>query len=196
MKQLFIMITPSIPSTDVMHQMINIKDEIDGIILRFESSEEEIIDFINRLCLSFPKDKIIVHNNPKILFKCGLHRIHFKENYSNIKTFINNHPEIIVSQSVHSLSSAQQADVLGLSFILFGHIFPTPSKPGLPPRAHGLSVEITNLNIPVIALGGINSSTINKLNTNFSGVAGIRLFMNTQEFLKVKKEWLLRTTIS
>lgn len=188
------MITSSKPSITVLNQIIQVHDEIDGVILRFDAAEKEIIHFINQLITRIPKDKIIVHNNPNILFACHLTRIHFKESNSEIDAFRNDYPEILVSQSVHSLASAKHAESLNLSFILFGHVFPTPSKPDLPPRAAAQIDAVTHVDMPVIALGGINTDTIRQLNTKFAGFAGIRLFTNKQEFISVKKEWLLRTT--
>ncbi len=193
-KSVFIMITSPKPSITVLNQIIQVHDEIDGVILRFDAAEKDIIHFINQLITRIPKDKIIVHNNPNILFACHLTRIHFKESNSEIDAFRNNHPEIQVSQSVHSLASAKHAESLDLSFVLFGHVFPTPSKPDLPPRAAAQIDAVTHIDISVVALGGISIDTIRQLNTNFSGFAGIRLFTNKQDFLAVKKEWLLRTT--
>jgi len=95
------MITSPKPSITVLNQIIQVHDEIDGVILRFDAAEKDIIHFINQLITRIPKDKIIVHNNPNILFACHLTRIHFKESNSEIDAFRNNHPEIQVSQSVH-----------------------------------------------------------------------------------------------
>lgn len=188
------MITPSKPSVAVFNQIVQTIDDIDGVILRFEAPDDAIIHFINRLLMYVSRDKLIVHNHPEILKACHLHRIHFKESNAFIQDFVEQHPDIQVSQSVHSLATAKRAEALGLSFALFGHVFPTPSKPNFPPRDETLIDEVTNINIPVVALGGIDEHTIKLLNSKFSGFAGIRLFTDQQQFQTVKKEWLLRTT--
>nr|WP_243720568.1 thiamine phosphate synthase [Macrococcus goetzii] len=187
------MITPPKPTTQLLQQIIEVQHEIDGVILRFDASDDEIIRFINILCTQVDKDKLIVHNNPDVLLKCGLQRIHFKEQNTLIKDFVSTFPNIQVSQSVHSIESVKQAALLNLAFVLFGHVFPTPSKPNIAPQDPALVNRVLQCDIPVVALGGIDLSTIHDLNPAFDGFAGIRLFMNTQAFLAVKKEWLLRT---
>lgn len=188
------MVTPSTPSVKLIQQINEIIDEIDGVILRFDAPPQTIIDFITHLVTRIPKEKIIVHQQPEILHACNLSRIHFKEDY-DIKSFKQQHPEIAVSQSVHSLNSARHAMKSGASFILFGHVFITPSKKGIPPRLPALIQQIVELDIPVVAIGGIDQHTIQRLHPSFAGFAGIRLFMDKEQLLQVKKEWLLRTTI-
>lgn len=65
-------------------------------------------------------------------------------------------PDKILGVSVHSPDSAIQAAAAGADYLLFGHIFPTASKAGLPPRGlAALEQVVASVDIPVIALGGI-----------------------------------------
>lgn len=63
----------------------------------------------------------------------------------------------IFGVSVHSLQEAKTAEALGASFVIFGHIFETDCKPGLPPRGLAALKEIcASVSIPVYAIGGVN----------------------------------------
>lgn len=68
-------------------------------------------------------------------------------------------PEKIMGVSVHSVTAAREAEKAGADYLLFGHIFPTTSKEGIPPRGVGsLREVVASVGIPIIALGGINTA--------------------------------------
>jgi len=66
-------------------------------------------------------------------------------------------PEALVGASSHSLERAAEASAAGADFILFGPIFPTPSKAkfGEPQGLDRLSVVAREAGVPVFAIGGI-----------------------------------------
>lgn len=59
--------------------------------------------------------------------------------------------------SVHSEEEAGRAEALGAAYIIYGHIFDTDCKPGLPPRGiDSLRSICQKVTIPVFAIGGID----------------------------------------
>lgn len=61
-----------------------------------------------------------------------------------------------VGRSVHSAEDAARAENDGADYLIFGHVFTTDSKPGLPPRGlRALEDTVRAVRIPVIAIGGI-----------------------------------------
>jgi thiamine-phosphate pyrophosphorylase len=84
-------------------------------------------------------------------------------------------PDQLLGCSVHSAEEAKRAEELGASYVTFGHIFPTHSKPGLPPRGvEGLQEVVEALSIPVLAIGGITVDNIDDvLATGCAGIAVI-----------------------
>jgi len=77
-----------------------------------------------------------------------------------------------LSVSVHSLEEARAAQALGASLLIAGHVFPTRSKPGLPPRGLDFLREIcANVSIPVFAIGGVTGQ--NAQSCMDAGAAGI-----------------------
>lgn len=58
--------------------------------------------------------------------------------------------------SCHSLEDMREAERLGCSYLIAGHIYATTCKPGLPPRGLAFLREVTAAaHLPVYAIGGI-----------------------------------------
>ncbi len=81
----------------------------------------------------------------------------------------------IIGVSVHGLKEAREAADAGVDYVTFGHIYPTSSKPGLPPRGIcGLAEIVESVDVPVVAIGGIDASNVREvLGTGCAGVAVI-----------------------
>ena len=61
-----------------------------------------------------------------------------------------------IGSSVHSVEQAAQAEELGATYLVAGHIFSTDCKRGVPPRGLGFLGEICDsANVPVYGIGGI-----------------------------------------
>lgn len=74
-----------------------------------------------------------------------------------------NHHELLpfknIGASVHSVSEALEAQELGASYLIAGHIFWTDSKKGMPPRGLPFLQEVCKfVKIPVFAIGGITKN--------------------------------------
>ncbi len=84
----------------------------------------------------------------------------------------------VVSRSTHSREAAERALRDGASFVVFGPIFPTASKPGHP----GVGLEalrdvVSSVPIPVFALGGVTPERASQIaETGAHGIAGISVF--------------------
>jgi thiamine-phosphate pyrophosphorylase len=81
----------------------------------------------------------------------------------------------LVGCSVHSLEAALVAAAAGADYITFGHVYASESHPGLPPRGvRELARIVEAVEIPVIAIGGIDASNVEPvLETGCAGVAVI-----------------------
>ncbi|MBP1154689.1 MULTISPECIES: thiamine phosphate synthase [unclassified Paenibacillus] len=75
--------------------------------------------------------------------------------------------------SVHSADEATEASLQGANYVIFGHVYPTSSKPGLAPRGiAALRQTVDAANVPVIAIGGIEPNSVDEvLSTGAAGVA-------------------------
>lgn len=64
----------------------------------------------------------------------------------------------VIGASVHSPEEAAEAVSLGATYLVAGHIFATDCKKGLPPRGLDFLGRVCSaVNVPVYAIGGINS---------------------------------------
>ena len=90
----------------------------------------------------------------------------------------------LVGASCHSLDAAKAAASDGADYLLFGPVFPTPSKAAYGPAqgiAH-LSEVCAAVAIPVLAIGGISvDNAPSCLAAGASGIAAIRLFQNAPD---------------
>lgn len=96
--------------------------------------------------------------------------------------------DFLVGVSCHSLESARAAARGGADYIFFGPVFATPSKAafGAPQGIERLREVCTSVEIPVLAIGGMNlENTRACLVTGAAGIAAIRLFQNASNSAKL-----------
>ncbi|MBD8497457.1 thiamine phosphate synthase [Paenibacillus arenosi] len=71
------------------------------------------------------------------------------------------YPQLTVGVSVHNEAEAALAKQDGADYLLFGHVFDTSSKPGIPERGlAGLQACREVVDVPIIAIGGIKPENI------------------------------------
>lgn len=81
-------------------------------------------------------------------------------------------PGLTAGCSVHSYSEAIEAARHGADYLLYGHVFVTRSKEGLPAKGLGELTSIAGkINTPVIAIGGIKPENVHQAMA--SGADGI-----------------------
>jgi thiamine-phosphate pyrophosphorylase len=103
---------------------------------------------------------LIINQNIAIASKLNLHNIHLsiekaRKYKNNVSSFRN------IGVSVHSLEEAKEAQSLGASYLIAGHIYQTESKKGIQPRGLTFLQEICNtVSIPVFAIGGISKNRV------------------------------------
>lgn len=90
----------------------------------------------------------------------------------------------LIGVSTHSLEQAQDARDGGADFIVFGPVFTTPSKVayGPPQGLQQLANIVQAIDLPVIAIGGINVTNLaSVLQEGAHGVAMIRAVLEAAE---------------
>ncbi|CAM4344813.1 thiamine phosphate synthase [Lacicoccus alkaliphilus] len=182
------------PASKDIRQILNIASHIDHLLIRTPMPPEETSSFLDALISAgFPREKIIIHSDIGLLEAFDLPAIHFREYDEDAFEYKRRAPGISVSMSTHSARSIESARAAGLDFVLFGHIFESASKQGLPPRSGQEIMDALAADIPVVALGGINARTVQKLPKGFSGIAAISYFMDADpsEIKALGKEWEL-----
>jgi thiazole tautomerase (transcriptional regulator TenI) len=89
-------------------------------------------------------------------------------------------PALRVGRSVHSVEEARAMEENGADFLIYGHIFPSHSKTGLPARGISALREVgQGTTIPVIAIGGVVPSNVRQILE--AGAAGIAVMSGILE---------------
>ena len=119
-----------------------------------------------------PAERLIVHDRLDVALVTGI-GIQLTTRSIPVDRVRSRFPELRIGQSVHSLTEVAAAEQAGADYMMFGHIFETDSKPGVPPRGlHALKQIVDQTTIPVIAIGGIKPDNLQEvLATGCSGVA-------------------------
>jgi len=92
--------------------------------------------------------------------------------------------DFLIGVSCHSLESARAAGRGGANFIFFGPVFATPSKAafGAPQGIERLREVCASLEIPVLAIGGVNLENARAcIAAGAAGIAAIRLFQEAPD---------------
>lgn len=176
------------------------KSKVSKIILREKDlSEQEysnLAEKVLKIGSEFNKE-IILHNYLSVAKNLSQTKIHLPLTVLKSCKDIKNNFDI-VGTSVHNISELKIAENFGADYVFAGHIFKTDCKKALEPRGTEFLQNICdNSNIPVYAIGGINSETISKLkdinSKNFKGVCIMSEFMtcdNSAGFVnKILKEY-------
>ncbi|CAH0165725.1 Thiazole tautomerase [Peribacillus sp. Bi96] len=89
-------------------------------------------------------------------------------------------PEMSVGCSIHSMDEAKAAFRNGANYAIYGHVFETDSKRGLPPKGvEELHAITRNVNLPIIAIGGITPSNCHVVRD--AGAQGIAVMSGVLE---------------
>ncbi len=107
-------------------------------------------------------------------------------------------PGLRIGRSAHALEEAIEMEQQGADFLIYGHIFPTGSKPGLQARGIKALVHLVQgVSIPVIAIGGIHLEYVPAVME--AGAAGIAVMsgildagdprLAAQRYFEALHEW-------
>lgn len=102
-------------------------------------------------------------------------------------------PNVFIGYSSHSLEEAITAEKAGADYVALGAIFPTSTKgPGHPVVGiHTLKKVVETLQVPVVAIGGINKSKLPEvLSTGVNSVAMITALTQAQDVTQASRDMI------
>ncbi len=137
----------------------------------------------------------IVNDNVEVAIKSNADGVHIGQKdarYEDVRKLL---PKRIIGMSVDNLEQSLLAEKMGVDYIGLGPIFPTLTKPdaGQIIGTEKLSKIVKAVQIPVIAIGGINLENLESvLNTGVNGVAIISAILGgsnpEKEIKKIKNK--------
>jgi len=145
---------------------------------------------IKKLCRKY-NVPFIINDNVKIAIQCRADGIHLGQddmNIKDVKKLVGN--DTIIGISAHTLEQAIKAEREGADYLGVGAVFSTSTKNNTHKVSYNTLKEICNsVNIPVVAIGGINKKNIKQLaGTNIAGVAVISAIFATTDIEKECKD--------
>lgn len=134
-----------------------------AIILREKEmgqAEYEVLALKIKAICDYKNVTLIINQNIDIALKLGIPNIHLSmEALRKSRTRVTGFAQI--GASVHSGEEAVEAQKLGATYLIAGHIFPTECKKDAPPRGLGFLEDVCSaVTIPVFAVGGITGERV------------------------------------
>jgi len=147
----------------------------------------KIADKIRKITIGF-NSLFIINDFIDIALLSGADGVHLGQSDIPIKRAREITPkDFIIGNSTHSLQQAIEAEERGADYIGIGPVFSTPTKKKYKPIGI-TTVEkvLSHLNIPVVAIGGLNLENIDQLvKIGVKNTAMVRAFQkNTAEKVK------------
>ncbi|MEI4831188.1 thiazole tautomerase TenI [Bacillus sp. FJAT-53711] len=172
-----------------------IESEIDYLHIRErEKSTKELYEGVEKLLnKGFPSSKLVINDRIDIAILLNIRRVQLGYRSADIRFVKEKFSYLHVGYSVHSLEEAIGAFKGGADSLMYGHLFQTNSKKGVPPRGLKEITEMAKrLTIPITAIGGITpDNTAEVLGTGATGIAimsGILSAVKPNEQAKLYKE--------
>lgn len=132
------------------------------------------------------RTRILVNDRWDVAVAAGAHGVHLRADSAparRVRAAVP--PSFLIGRSVHSRDEiARVRDEGGLDYLLFGTVFATESKPGLPAAGIAALGEAVNeaRELPVLAVGGVTLTTAVQLaRTGCAGFAAIGQFADNAE---------------
>lgn len=122
-----------------------------------QKSARELYQAINLLTeKKVPLSKIIINDRVDVALVTGVKSVQLAFHSLDTSVVKANFPQLTIGCSIHSIVEGQKARQNGADYVIYGHIFPTGSKPGLKPKGlYELKSLTSSIDLPVIAIGGI-----------------------------------------
>ena len=183
---LYIIITsPVLPYEKIAE--ICVEEEIELLQLREKKLSDQEVLSIGRNIKSIikgSKTKLIINDRPDLALLIGADGYHLGQEDISLEDGQKIYPDTkIRGLSTHNLEQANTAILKKLDYIGFGPIYATPTKEKPDPVVGTDQLEsvLSQANIPVVAIGGIDESNINDvLQTGVRNIAMVRYFMRSK----------------
>jgi thiamine-phosphate pyrophosphorylase len=124
--------------------------------------------------------RVVVNDRLDVALAGGAHGVHLREASAAARTVRTACPAgFLVGRSIHApAQAAVQSEAGGLDYLVFGTVFPTPSKPGETGAGlEALRLAVRAASVPVLAIGGVDGDTVGEIaRAGAAGFAAIRFW--------------------
>ncbi|WP_226670611.1 thiamine phosphate synthase [Metabacillus litoralis] len=170
---------------ELTNRLLLLHEEVDYIHIREKTKTvtEQMIIVSNLIKQGVPKEKLVINDRLDVALLNNIPNVHLPGHSFSIDDVKKFNSTLKVGSSVHSLEEAVSSEKSGADYVIFGHIFETNSKENLAPRGIEQLREITeHIQIPVVAIGGIEPLTVKELkHIKLKGVAIMSYVMKNKD---------------
>lgn len=163
------------PFEELVNVAMQIESEIDYLHIRErEKSTKELYEGVESLLKKgFPASKLVINDRIDIAILLNIPRVQLGYRSADVRLVKEKFSYLHVGYSVHSLEEAILAFKNGADSLVYGHVFPTDCKKGVPARGLEEISDIAScLSISITAIGGITpENTVDVLTNGVSGIA-------------------------
>jgi thiazole tautomerase (transcriptional regulator TenI) len=138
-----------------------------------------------------PLSKILINDRVDVAWALKVFGVQLAFHSLDVRVVKQAFPGIRVGSSIHSVDEALVASQKGADYAIYGHVFQTNSKPGLPPKGVEKLQEITmNTKLPIIAIGGITPSNSRLvIKAGAKGIAVMSGVLEAEDPIQAVKEY-------
>jgi thiazole tautomerase (transcriptional regulator TenI) len=192
-KELHIISNGKMPIEQLREIVMDIHPYVTAIHLREkQKTAGEIFQAVELLTTTnLPLSKIIINDRVDVALvtKAGGVQLAFHSLDASIVK--ENFPQLRVGSSIHSYRDGQIAKQCCADYVLYGHVFSSKSKLGKTPKGLEELSRLTQLDIPVIAIGGITvENTRQVLDAGAKGIAVMSGVLEARDPLVAVKAYL------
>ncbi|WP_438350033.1 thiamine phosphate synthase [Paenibacillus sp. FA6] len=121
-----------------------------------------------------PLSKVIINDRVDVAYAAGTGGVQLSYRSLEVQAVRRAFSRLRIGRSVHDVQEAVEMSEQGADYLVYGHIFPTASKPGQQARGtKALGEVVKRVPIPVIAIGGIKPDHVQQIVA--TGAAGIAI---------------------
>ena len=176
--ELHVISSPCQTLSGLIEQWTRLAPYADAFHLRYkEKSEGEILEMARLLLQETPIEakSLIINRHAAVAEELGAGGLHLTEHQVISREMLQRlQRKMRVGRSVHSVRRAVEANQEGMGYLMAGHIFPSASKPGLPPfGVESLRRLVQACSLPVIAIGGIGPDNVNQIRQTCAEVVAV-----------------------
>src|SRR5690625_1064244 len=175
MKQLHIISTGQQTVQELIEITSFIHPFIDFIHLRERNwTAQTYVQCIHKLIdIGVPREKIIINDRVDIAVITNVYGVQLPGHSLAVEAVKQYFPSMQIGSSVHNVMEAKEREQAGANSLIYGHIFTSTSKKGLVPRGlKQLEEVVQQVEIPVIAIGGITPASVEPVcQTGAAGIA-------------------------